>query len=80
MLVPHQSISLEALDALLKEYCLRAWGLNDVESPVEGRIEQARSALEKGELVLWYSEYEESAYILSAADLPAISSDAPSEP
>lgn len=57
MVIPYESVSPEALEGLLKEYCHRAWGLNDIESPESERIEYARKALVKGDLVLWYSEY-----------------------
>lgn len=74
MVIPYESVSPEALEGLLKEYCHRAWGLNDIESPEAERIEYARKALVKGDLVLWYSEYEESAYLLAANDLPTLDS------
>ncbi|KZY68909.1 hypothetical protein A3742_08935 [Oleiphilus sp. HI0071] len=70
MVIPHESVSSEALEGLLKEYCHRAWGLNDTESPEAERIAFAQKALNNGELVLWYSEYEESAYLLAANELP----------
>lgn len=70
MVIPYQSLSEEALEGLLKEYCHRAWGLNDIESPEQGRLTQAKQALQRGDLVLWYSEYEESAYLLAKRDLP----------
>ena len=70
MVIPYESVSSEALEGLLKEYCHRAWGLNDTESPEAERISFAYNALKQGELVLWYSEYEESAYLLAARELP----------
>ena len=73
MVISHESVSAEALEGLLKEYCHRAWGLNDTESPEAERIAFAKKALNNGELVLWYSEYEESAYLLAASDLPDLS-------
>lgn len=74
MVIPHESVSPEALEGLLKEYCHRAWGLNDTESPEAERIAFAQKALNNGDLVLWYSEYEESAYLLAARDLPDLDS------
>lgn len=70
MVIPYQSVSDDALEGLLKEYCQRAWGLNDVDSPEQARLSQAKQALQNGDLVLWYSEYEESAYLLAKRDLP----------
>ena len=70
MVIPYQSVSDDALEGLLKEYCHRAWGLNDVESPEQARLSQAKQALQSGDLVLWYSEYEENAYLLAKRDLP----------
>lgn len=72
MVIPFESVSSEALEGLLKEYCHRAWGLNDTESPEAERIEFAHQALKRGDLVLWYSEYEESAYLLSTRELPEL--------
>jgi len=71
MIIPIESVSEEALEGLLKEYCLRAWGLNDTEFPLDESMSYAKAALMKGELVLWFSEYEESAYLLAAKDLPS---------
>jgi len=79
MVIPYQSLSDEALDGLLKEYCLRAWGLNEMESPETERIDTVRKALVRGELVVWYSEYEESAYLLASQDLPKAESEHPSD-
>lgn len=79
MVIPYQSLSEEALEGLLKEYCLRAWGLNDMESPVASRIEATAAALKRGDLVVWFSEYEESAYILASQDLPTLDSTASDE-
>ena len=69
MLIDISLLSREALDGLIEEYCVRDWGLNDVESPIEARKEQVRAALKSGQLVIQYSEHEESAHIVSAESL-----------
>lgn len=69
MLIPYEALSTEALENLIKEYCLRDWGLNDTESPWLERKAQVMSALKNKQLVILYSEDEESAHIKSAAEL-----------
>lgn len=70
MIVPPDALSPEALDGLIKEYCLRDWGLNETEQVLEQRKTQVEKALRDGELIVWYSEHEESAHLLSTKDLP----------
>lgn len=66
MIIDASHLSAEALDSLINEYCLRDWGLNDIESPLEMRQAQVKLALQQGKLVIQYSEEEESAHITSA--------------
>ncbi len=69
MIIPFDALSDEALDSLISEYCLRDWGLNDTASPLSERQAAVRQALKTKQLVVVYSEYEESAFIKAAADL-----------
>ena len=69
MIINPDQISSEALENLISEYCLRDWGLNEIESPLEQRQQQVKKALDKGELVILYSEYHESAQLSAASDL-----------
>ncbi len=69
MIIPHDALSSEALDNLIKEYCLRDWGLNEVETPLNSRMDQVRHAIRNGKLVVLYSELHETAQLIAADDL-----------
>mgnify|MGYP000064824734 CR=1 FL=1 len=69
MIIPYEALSAEALTSLISEYCLRDWGLNETARPLEEREAQVRQALKTKQLLVVYSEYEESAFIKPAADL-----------
>lgn len=69
MIIDPSYLSEEALDSLVKEYCLRDWGINDIEAPLESRKAQVQLALKQGKLVIQYSEEEQSAHIISADSL-----------
>lgn len=69
MIIPYDALSAEALDNLISEYCLRDWGLNDTACPLNERESHVRQALKTKQLVVVYSEYEESAFIKAAAEL-----------
>lgn len=69
MIIPYEALSSEALNSLISEYCLRDWGLNETTNPIEERASQVRQALKTKQLIVVYSEEEESAYIKPAADL-----------
>lgn len=69
MIIDPSYLSTEALESLIKEYCLRDWGLNDIEAPIEDRQKQVELALKQGKLVIQYSEEEESAHIIAADSL-----------
>ena len=66
MVIPYQQLSDEALNNLIDEYCMRDWGLNDVEEPLEDRRIQIVSALKNGLLVVLYSEFNQSASLTQA--------------
>ena len=64
MIIPLDQLSTEAIDNLIAEYCLRDWGLNEVEAPLEQRKAQIRQALSSGKLLVLYSEAHESAQLI----------------
>lgn len=72
MIIPTEQLSDAALDNLIKEYCLRDWGLNDSETPLEGRYKQVRHALQKGLLVVLYSELHETAALVPKDQLEGV--------
>lgn len=69
MLIEWELLSPEALEGLVEEYCLRDWGLNDIESPLASRKDSVKKGLKSGVLLVQYSEEEESAHIISADSL-----------
>lgn len=69
MIIPYEVLSSEALNSLVSDYCLRDWGLNETTNPIAERESQVRQALKAKQLIIVYSEEEESAYIKPAADL-----------
>ena len=68
MIIPHDQLSEDAINNLIDEYCMRDWGLNETEEPLESRRSQVIQALKSGQLVVLYSEYNQSAS-LTQADL-----------
>ena len=68
MIIPHEQLSEDAINNLIDEYCIRDWGLNETEEPLESRRNQVTKALETGQLVVLYSEFNQSAS-LTQADL-----------
>lgn len=66
MIVPHNLLSPEALDNLIAEYCLRDWGLNDTETPLAERKQAVRQALLRGDLLVFFSEEDETARLISS--------------
>jgi uncharacterized protein YheU (UPF0270 family) len=68
MIVPHLELSDETLAGLLEEYVTRD-GTELGEAAA--KIEQVRSSLDRGELVLVYDPDSESCNILPARDVPS---------
>jgi len=69
MIIPYDVLSADALENLIQDYCLRDWGLNESESPLHERHKQVLHALKTRQLVIVYSEHEESAHIKAASEL-----------
>ncbi|KPQ01706.1 hypothetical protein [Marinobacter sp. HL-58] len=53
-------LSDDQIDGLVDEYCTRYHGLNDTENPMSER-ERVKSAVRRGELVVWFDPVENSA-------------------
>jgi len=72
MLIPYQSLTVETLDNLLKEHIYRE-GTNygEHEIPLETQIQQLKSQLERGDIVLAYSEVHESVNLLPKSQFQA---------
>jgi len=73
MIIPFKQLSDEAVENLIKEYCLRDWGLNEIEAPLEDRMIQVRRALHAEQLVVLYSEHFENARLVSQDELKSFS-------
>jgi len=68
IIAPHR-LSEEALKSLIDEYCLRDWGLNDTENPMETRRKETKAALDNGKLIILYSKHFKTAKITSAIEM-----------
>ena len=69
MIIDPKQLSQEAINNLVDEYCLRDWGLNDSEAPLENRQNQVKAALDNGQLVIIYSQHLETAQIIAATEV-----------
>ena len=69
MIIPSDQLSEAAIANLIAEYCLRDWGLNDCEAPLAARHLQVRQALQRGQLVVLYSQHYETAQLVSVDQL-----------
>lgn len=58
--VDTELLSGEQLDGLVDEYCTRYHGLNDTENPLAER-ERVKSAVRRGDLVVWFDPVENTA-------------------
>lgn len=70
MLIPWQALSEEALQGLVEEFVTRDgsdYGV--IETSLATRVEQVKRALQRGELVVVYSEAHEQANIMPAEQL-----------
>jgi uncharacterized protein YheU (UPF0270 family) len=68
MIIDPEQLSEEATNNLVDEYCLRDWGLNECEEPLEHRRQQVKAALTNGQLVIIYSQHLETAQIVAATE------------
>lgn len=68
MIIDPQQLSAEAINNLVDEYCLRDWGLNESEDPLEQRQQHVKKALAEGQVVIIYSQHLETAQIVAATE------------
>lgn len=69
MIIPIEQLSDVAQDNLIKEYCLRDWGLNEQETALDTQMDAVRSAIQQGLLVVLYSELHQSAQLIASSEL-----------
>lgn len=70
MLIPWQALSEEALQGLVEEFVTRdGTDYGAIETALATRVEQVKRALQRGELVVVYSEAHEQANIMPAEQL-----------
>jgi len=69
LIIPFEQLSDEAINNLIAEYCLRDHGINDCEAPLANRALQVRQALEKGHLVVLYSQHHQHARLVAIEEL-----------
>ena len=70
MLIPWQALSEDALQGLVEEFVTRdGTDYGVTETSLATRVEQVKRALQRGELVVVYSEAHEQANIMSADQL-----------
>ncbi|MDX1588456.1 MAG: YheU family protein [Oleiphilaceae bacterium] len=55
MLIPADSLSAEALEGLVEEYCMREHGCNEVDSPLDAHKATVHRKLRSGELLVMYT-------------------------
>lgn len=60
--IPRDALSEEALDGLVESYCTQFHGLNEVEDPI-GYKSNVYSALNKGDLTIWFDPTTNTAAI-----------------
>lgn len=57
MVIPPDQLSVEALEALVEEYCLRESGSMDTEDPLAACRSQVAKAVAAGQLVVVHTPY-----------------------
>ena len=67
MIIPHNEIAPDTLEALIKEFILREgtdYGLEDID--LTDKIEQVKAQLQQGSAVIVFSELHETVNIMPA--------------
>jgi len=67
MIIPHNEIAPDTLEALIKEFVLREgtdYGLEDID--LTDKIEQVKAQLQQGSAVIVFSELHETVNIMPA--------------
>jgi uncharacterized protein YheU (UPF0270 family) len=69
MLIPYQEINSDTLDALIEAFVLReGTDYGDSELSLEQKVAMVRAQIQRGTVVICYSEQEESVDLLTARD------------
>lgn len=72
MLIPWQSLNQDTLDNLIEHFVLReGTDYGEVEASLAEKVEQVRAQLQRGEVVLVFSELHETVNIMPAAQFRA---------
>jgi len=70
MIIPHQQLATETLQALLEQHALRdGTDYGESEIPLDTKVEQLKQQLNRGEIVLVYSELHESVNLVGKSEL-----------
>lgn len=72
MIIPHQQLARETLDALIEEFVTREgteYGEQDV--PLETKVEQVRRQLERGTVVIVFDAAIATTSLMPADQVPA---------
>ena len=69
MLIPYQELNSDTLDALIEAFVLReGTDYGDSELSLEQKVAMVRTQIQRGTVVICYSEQEESVDLLTAQD------------
>lgn len=69
MLIPYQELNSDTLDALIEAFVLReGTDYGDTELSLEQKVAMVRTQIQRGSVVICYSEQEESVDLLTARD------------
>ena len=72
MIIPHEQLSEETLQALVEEFVTRQGAVHGhAETPVERMIEEVRAQLRSGRAVILFDEEDESCTIVSREEARA---------
>lgn len=77
MIIPHTSLSADALQGLIEEFITREgtdYGWDEV--PLATKVEQVRRQLQKGDVVIVFDSATESVSLLPRRDAQMLSEDA----
>jgi uncharacterized protein len=76
MIIPHQSLSVDALQGLIEEFITREgtdYGWDEV--PLAVKVEQVRRQIEKGDVVIVFDASSESVSLLSRREADMLTPD-----
>jgi len=70
MLIPHDMLQAETLQALLEDFVSRDGTDNGDETPLSVRVGRARAALERGEAVILFEPDSQQCQLLLRSEVP----------